>query len=297
MYSGILFGFLAAFSQSISYLCTRIFVKKHSNDILKLFALSHIIMGIISIPLAIFLMPEKMPEFSNYALSLLGSTIFYILGQLFLFFALTTSDPSRVSPLLGLKVFILAIIGFIFLHQSLSLTKWIAVILSSYSAFLLSSSGKKLNLSSIALIILACFSFCISDLSIKALVDNFKYLGVLHGAVLSSAFCYILCGFCGTMFLFFTQNTSKEAWLDSIPFAFFWFIAMIFLFSCFAVIGVVFGNIIQSTRGIISIVLGYVIANFGFELLETKITKKVFIQRILAALLMTASIALFYYSK
>ncbi|HBG78125.1 MAG TPA: hypothetical protein DDW84_04645 [Phycisphaerales bacterium] len=99
------------------------------------------------------------------------------------------------------------------------------------------------------------------------------------------------------MFLFFTQNTSKEAWLDSIPFAFFWFIAMIFLFSCFAVIGVVFGNIIQSTRGIISIVLGYVIANFGFELLETKITKKVFIQRILAALLMTASIALFYYSK
>jgi len=85
MYSGILFGFLAAFSQSISYLCTRIFVKKHSNDILKLFALSHIIMGFVSIPLALFLMPAKMPEFSNYALSLLGSTIFYILGQLFLF--------------------------------------------------------------------------------------------------------------------------------------------------------------------------------------------------------------------
>ncbi|OHB55031.1 MAG: hypothetical protein A2Y12_12025 [Planctomycetes bacterium GWF2_42_9] len=72
---------------------------------------------------------------------------------------------------------------------------------------------------------------------------------------------------------------------------------MILLFSSFALIGVIFGNIIQSTRGIMSIVLGYIISNFGHELLETKITKKVFIYRLLAAILMTGSIALFYYSE
>ena len=297
MYSGILFGFLAAFSQSLSYLCTRIFLKNHSKDILKLFAVSHIIIGIACIPLALFFLPEKMPDFSRYALSLFSCAIFYILGQTFLFYALTTSEPSRVSPLLGLKVFILAIIGFVFLHQSLSLAKWLAVILCSFSAFLLSSSGKKLTLLSITLIIMACLSYCISDLNIKALVDNFKYLGVIRGAILSSAFCYIICGLFGLLFLLFTEKTSKEVWLDSIPFAFFWFIAMILLFSSFALIGVIFGNIIQSTRGIMSIVLGYIISNFGHELLETKITKKVFIYRLLAAILMTGSIALFYYSE
>ena len=72
---------------------------------------------------------------------------------------------------------------------------------------------------------------------------------------------------------------------------------MIFLFACFALVGIVFGNILQSTRGIFSIVFGYLIAHLGFERLETKITGNIFIKRILVAFLMMVSIALFYYGK
>ena len=298
MYSGVLVGLLAAFFQSISYLCTRIFVKIHGNDIVTLFALSHIIMGIISVPLAILLLPEKMPELSSYIWVLLSSSIFYLLGQLFLFSALAKSEPSRVSMLLGLKIFMLAIIGFVFLHQGLSFYKWMAVILSSCSIMMLSGSGKKMDLFSFIFVMLACFSYCFSDLSIKALINNFIYIGVFRGAVLSSSLCYILCGFFGLFLLLLKPHRiTKETWLYSLPFAVSWFIAMIFLFSCFAMVGVVFGSILQSTRGIMSIVLGYLISNFGFEILETKITKKVFVLRILAAILMTGAIALFYYSK
>jgi uncharacterized membrane protein len=295
---GILFGFLAALFQSISYLCTRLFIERHKNDIGTLLALSHIIMGIISVPLVFFLMPPNMPPLSSYLPSLLVSTGFYLFGQIFLFLALIKSEPSRVSPLLGMKIMILALISFVFLHQHLGLAQWIAVVLCSCSVFLLSNSGKKLHRSSLILIILACFSYCISDINIKVLVDHFKFLGVFRGAVLGTALCYFLCGFVGLIFLFARpHNTSRDTWLYSLPFAFSWLIAMIFLYSCFALIGVVFGNILQSTRGVMSIALGFFIAHAGFVGLETKITRNVLVKRILAALLMTAAIALFYYSK
>jgi drug/metabolite transporter (DMT)-like permease len=295
---GILLGFLAALFQSISYLCTRLFIKRHKNDIGTLLALSHIIMGIISVILVFIMLPKNMPEFSSYMLSLLGSSGFYLLGQFFLFTALIKSEASRVSPLLGMKVIILALIGFVFLHQHLCFAQWVAVVVCSFSLFLLSNSGGKLHRSSLILIILACFAYCFSDIGIKALVDHFKYLGLFHGAIFSAALCYIVCGIVGLLFILLQpHNTSKDTWLYSLPFAFSWLIAMICLFSCFALIDIVFGNILQATRGIISIVFGYLIAHFGFERLETKITRTVFIKRILAAVLMLASIALFYYGK
>jgi drug/metabolite transporter (DMT)-like permease len=239
-----------------------------------------------------------MPALSSYLPSLLASTGFYLFGQIFLFSALIKSEPSRVSPLLGMKLIILALISFFFLHQHLSLAQWIAVLLCSISVFLLSNSGKKLQRASLILIILACLSYCISDINIKVLVGHFHYLGVFHGSVFSTALCYVLSGIGGVIFLFARpHNMSRDAWLYSLPFAFSWLLAMFFLFSCFALIGVVFGNILQSTRGVMSIGLGYFIAHISLDRLETKITRQVLVKRILAAVLMTVSIALFYYSQ
>ncbi len=295
MFAGILFGLLAAIFQSISYLCTRVFIKHHKTDIGILLVLSHIIMGIISAPLAFFLWPENMPEFSSYMLNLFGSSGFYLLGQFFLFSALIKSEPSRVSPLLGIKVIILALISFFFLHQYLSITQWAAVIICSFSVFLLSNSGKKIQRSSFIFVLLACLGYCLADINIKALLDHFKHLELFHGAVFCTSLCYILCGLAGIPFLLLHRNNaSRNTWLYSLPFALSWMLSMICLFSCFALVGIVFGNILQSTRGIISIVFGYLIAHLGFVRLETKITRTVFIKRILAALLMTASIVLFY---
>ena len=296
---GIIFGLLAAVFQSVSYVCTRLFTKRHKDDIGTLLALSHIIMGIISIILVICLMPRYMPDFARYLPSLLGSTGFYLFGQVFLFSALVTSEASRVSPLLGMKVIILALISFLLLGQRLVLTQWAAVLLCSISVFLLSNSGTKVHRNTLILVLLPMSARnCISDLSIKALVAHFEFMGTFKGAVFSTALCYLLSGFVGLTYLVLKpHNTTRDTWLYSLPFAFSWLIAMFFLFSCFALIGVVFGNILQSTRGVISIVLGFLLAHAGFERLETKVTRDVFIKRILAACLMTLSIALFYYSK
>jgi uncharacterized membrane protein len=144
------------------------------------------------------------------------------------------------------------------------------------------------------MVLLACLSYSLSDLSIASLVGKFHSIGALHGASLSAALCYILCGVFGLIILLFTpKNTSKDTWVYAIPFSVSWFLAMIFLFSCIGSIGVIFSNIIQSTRGIISILLGVWVAYAGFEALEPKVSRRVFFQRILAAILMTGSVAMF----
>ncbi|MEN8128411.1 MAG: DMT family transporter [Planctomycetota bacterium] len=291
---GIGFGLGAAFFQSLSYVCIRLFNKRHDNTIITLLALSHILMGAISIPLAAMLWPESMPGVAEYGLSLLGASGFYLLGQFFLFTAIIHSEPSRISPLLGLKVLMLSMIGVVFLGARFGPAKWLAVVLCTAAVFLLSWSGKRIERRFAVLGVLACLSYCLSDISIKALVDHFSFMGTLPGASLATALCYILCGAVGAVIVLMEPgHSTRGTWLYAMPFAVSWFIAMIFLFSCFGMIGVVFGNILQSTRGIISIVLGFIIAHIGFETLEPKPTKRVIFQRMAAALLMTAAVVLF----
>ena len=291
---GIGFGLGAALFQSLSYVCVRLFNKRHDDNIITLLALSHILMGLISIPLAALLWPEAMPAVRVYFWSLLGTSGFYLLGQFFLFAAIIHSEPSRVSPLLGLKVFILALISVVFLGQHFDLAKWAAVALTTTAVLLLAHSGKKLEGRFILLGLLACVSYCLSDLCIKVLVDHFLFLGVLRSAVMSTALSYVVCGAVGAAVVVVNpRHSTRDTWLYAVPFAVCWFIAMIFLFSCFGLVGVVFGNILQSTRGIISIVLGFVIAHIGFEALEPKPTHRMVVQRMGAALLMTAAVVLF----
>jgi drug/metabolite transporter (DMT)-like permease len=291
---GIGCGLGAALFQSLSYLCIRLFNKRHDDNIIALLGLSHILMGLVSIPLAIFLRPESMPGIRVYLWPLLGTSGFYLLGQFFLFAAIIHSEPSRVAPLLGLKVLILALISVVFLEEQFDMAKWIAVLLTTGAVLLLSSSGKRLEGRFILLGLLACVSYCLSDLCIKVLVDHFIFLGLLRGAVMATALSYIVCGICGMGVIALNmKHSTRDTWLYAVPFAASWFIAMIFLFSCFGLIGVVFGNILQSTRGIISIVLGFVIAHIGFEALEPKPTKRTVVLRMVAAVLMTAAVVLF----
>jgi hypothetical protein len=87
---------------------------------------------------------------------------------------------------------------------------------------------------------------------------------------------------------------SFSKWKASFPFAVSWFTGILFLFLCFGSIGVVFGNIVQSTRGLMSILMGSFVAYKGYEHIEEKMTPRATLWRLFAGALMIAAIALFY---
>jgi hypothetical protein len=70
-------------------------------------------------------------------------------------------------------------------------------------------------------------------------------------------------------------------------------VAICLLFACFGLIGVVYGNVVQSTRGIMAVGIGWIVAHIGHAHLESKVSRRVFRRRVAGAILMTAAVILY----
>jgi hypothetical protein len=210
--------------------------------------------------------------------------------------ALKHTEASRLSPLLGLKVCFIALISISFLDADYSTLQWVAVAATVAAGALLNWTGKAPPASSVAFILAACLCYSLSDISIKLLVNTLNLDSVYQGTMLSVCLTYCLCGLLSVpvWMATFGENDAKLA-LDAFPFAFTWYLSMIALFSCFGMISVLLGNIVQSTRGIISIAVAFAVARMGYEHLESRIPGSLFARRIFAAVLMLAAIILFSY--
>jgi drug/metabolite transporter (DMT)-like permease len=297
MILGVLLGLGAATSQSLSYIFSRTFSAKHEKSTLPLLAMSHIMMGVMAGVLVPFFWPERFPPAGVYLRPLLGASFYYLAGQAGLFLALKRTVASRIAPLLGLKILILALIAVAWYGQVFTVAQWGAVLMSVSAAFLLNRSGGSIPWQSLAWILFTCFGYVLSDLEIKNMMDAFSYMGLFNATIFCTSASYVLCGAASLGLLPFLEQKDWRTWAGAAPFSLAWFLAMFFLYGCFAVIGVVFGNIVQSTRGVISIFLGMGIARMGFLHLEDHVPRAILLRRIAAALMMTAAIALFYTSR
>ena len=84
---------------------------------------------------------------------------------------------------------------------------------------------------------------------------------------------------------------------DALPFSALWLISQMTLLTCFGVIGPVFGNVIQSSRGLFSVLFGVLACRVGLQVMENSSTLSLWIRRALAALLMSGGIACFSFGK
>lgn len=296
---GIIAGLMAACFQSISYIFSRSFVIKHKKGAFRLLLTSHVWMGIMSISVFSLLpFKNKIPSFSSFSTPLLLASFFYILGQASLFMMMRHVPASRIAPLLGLKILILAVITFFFIGEKLFFMQWMAVAMSLISAFLLNFSGVSLSFSAISWLMVACIGYSLSDINIAILVRSISTLSYFKASVVGVCLSYVFCGILALLILLLTGKIRiYSEWKDSFGFAFFWFASMIMLFTCFGTIGALYGNIVQATRGIISIIIGVILARIGYMHIETPISGRLFFQRIIAALLMIIAIGLFNLGK
>ena len=291
---GIILGLSAATCNSIAYLLSRAFLQKHDQSHFHLLAVSHLILGGVSVGLAAFLWPDNMPSLSAFGPSLLGTAMFYLIAQICFFMALKKTEASRLSPMLGSKIIILAIISVLFLDASFTGLQWTAILFSFIAAVLLTGAGSRVPLTAIALITATCLGYCLSDINIKILIPHFESeMGTISASMFSTSLYFIVCGIVSLIMLFFLKKTPKKMWKDAIPFSILWYAAMLCLFGCFGTVGIIYGNILQSTRGIISVVLAAFVSMMGLYGLEQKVSRWVLVKRIFAAALMTTAVAIF----
>ena len=126
-FQGIGFGLGTALSQSAFYLVARRFVGHTGKTPLLLLIVAHVIMGAMSVVLLAALHPRNLPPLDTYLAPLAGAGLCYLAGQFGLFAVLRHVESSRVAPMLGGKIVVLAVFAVTLTHQVLRPLQWLAV--------------------------------------------------------------------------------------------------------------------------------------------------------------------------
>lgn len=290
--AGTALGFGAAFCQALSYLFSRHFTNRTGNPPLLLLVVAHLIMGVASVVTLIILVPRHLPPLSEYILPLAGASLFCLAAQFGLFRVLSMVESSRVAPMLGTKVLALAVLSVFLTHLSLHPLQWVAVIACSFATWLLNEAGGRIPLRAVLTLALTVVGYCLSDLCIGVLMRRMADVRP-YPAIAATALTYVLSGLAVLPLARTTAVWRVRTWALAFPFAAAWFVAMCFLYACFALIGVVYGNVVQATRGIIAVVLGWFVAHVGHAHLEARVSRRVFRRRLAGAVLMTVAIVLY----
>jgi drug/metabolite transporter (DMT)-like permease len=320
---GIILGLLSALGASLAYLCSRRYAVRAAEQEpdatpwrppLRLLVTAHAWLAgvcLAALPLLVTTMDAR-PERPGYAaMTSAGVAFFYLLGNVFLFLTLRLTDASRVSPLLGLKVVMLALTVELFTAEDFTTLQWLAVVMATGAAVMLGTSGGRLPVKTLAMILATCAGFVLSDLCIKQMIPAWLPEGValdaadkqqrITAAMAGMALAYVWCGGVAVAMLPVVLRGRAEGFTRALvrtlpgglPYAGAWFMSMVCLFSCFSLVGIVFGGILQSTRGLMSVLLGAGIAYLGHHHLERHAPWPVVVRRFIAAGVMTAAIALY----
>jgi drug/metabolite transporter (DMT)-like permease len=303
---GVVSGLAAAGFSAVSYLVSRHYglgqrALGRKGAALRLLAVSHLLMAAICIPLTWAAWPATSPPVQLFAGPLAASVGFYLLGQTSLFAALKRVEASRMAPLLGLKIVMLAVIVSFVLGHVLDTRQWLAVALSVAAAVMLQVGRGAVPIGAFGFVLSCCLSFAISDIFIIRLIDGLQAgamtssvaISRLHAGGLAMALTYGLCGLLFVPLVVGLRPYTRTDWVAAAQYASAWLLSMVGLYCCFGLVGVVFGNILQSTRGVMSVALGAALAHFGWHELEQRVDRVTLLRRLAAALLMTAAIALY----
>lgn len=290
---GVTCGLLSALCLSVSYL----FMRRHSTA--SGWQLSFVVRGqILQGLLCLVLLPIVWPATgiqANVLIPAAAAAAFFLGGQVGLLTAISLTEASRVSPLLGIKIALVAAITVTLLGNHLNALQWTAVALAVIAAVGLNQAGGRPPTVALVAAGLASLCYASSDVCLRQTLIAIKPLGLapLHVGLLLVVLVYVIAGIITLPAVAWFGSTRPADWFDATPFALSWLLGALCLLTAFALVGVVLGDILQSTRGIISIVLGALLATRGMEHLEQRIGRGVFWRRLAAGCLMSIAIALF----
>ena len=310
MFIGVCCGFGAAILQSLSYIASRNYTHSRSGDpSIPLLVLMHLWLGILAAVVLPFVWIRGI-HWEIIAVPIGVAAVVNVVGQAGLTAAIRLSEPSRVSPLLTMKVFFPALLTMLVgppvgrsVDRYLTSWQWAAVLLCIVAGVSISRSGGAMRRAALVFVVLTALVFAASDWCVGLTVGGILRtpMSSIRASLLAASILYLLTGIFGVVALFtrWGGSTSDRItypwrdWRDSFFYAATWFLAMIALFVAFAEVGVVLGTILQCTRSIITILMGVGLMYLGQAHIEPKQPPHVVASRIAAGVLMFLAISLY----
>jgi len=301
---GVMAGLVAALASAVSYLISRHHGNRAGGGSLRLLVAGHAAMGLVCLPLVWLLAPATWPpQPAAWLRPLAGSVVCYLAAQGAVFAALKRVTASRLAPLLGLKLVMLAGIVSLAPGPGLDLRQWTAVGVTVLAVLMLQRGGA-MRPAALGIVLAACLGFAIADLLIVRLIDALgqsvdasgRPLSRLHAGGLAMAVTYVACGGAALAATVVGPGLRPRDGRDRIAagqYAAAWLVGMVALYACFGLVGAVLGNVLQATRGVMAVVIGAGLSRAGWHDLEERVDRPTFVRRIVAAALMVAAIGLY----
>ncbi len=282
---GILCGFLGAFCQGLNYVFSKDCQSKYNLHGLKQLTAIHLVMLVISLPPFILcgFWQFASPEVFLYMFYMVAP---YLAAQYVMIRAFDLSDASIVSPLLTLKIPILALMALLFLGKAFALPQYLAILAIMGLGFYFSSLAGRASLKLILHIIAACTLYAIQDIAMTELTHLLpcpRFEAVFACAVWE----YVTAGLLMLCAVPLRHVKPLDVWHAKWV-GITWFCATITFLVTFNVNGVVEGNIIQTLRSVVGVIIAYL---FYRKYIKDRATfrKKLFITAG-----MFAAVALYY---
>ncbi|WP_375749256.1 hypothetical protein [Vibrio sp. HN007] len=287
MLFGVVASFLGATFQALNYTLTQSCQQKYNIDGVKLLVAVHICMGILALFPAIIFGYWRLLEFS-LAWDFFKINAPYLIAQYMLIAAIRKSDASIASPLLALKIPVLALISVLFFDAEFNLIQGVSISLILALGWYFSSMSGKIDITPLILVLSASFFYSLSDLAIAELSHNLIDASPIAQSFATISVNYLVVGALSLPLMKPMKVSFKMAYQAKWV-ALAWFVAVIFLIIGFNVSGVVSGNVVQSLRGVIGVILAYLF--FRHQINQPA---SIWRKKLIAAAGMFAAVGLFY---
>ncbi|MDG3086553.1 EamA family transporter [Vibrio hannami] len=287
MLLGVIASFLGATFQALNYTLTQSCQQKYNIDGVKLLVAVHVCIGLFALIPTLVFGYWRLIEL-DLAWDFFKINAPYLIAQYLLINAIRRSDASIASPLLALKIPVLAVISIVFFGAEFNLMQGISIGLILSLGWYFSSMSGKIDIAPLMLVLGASVFYSLSDMSITQLSHNLIDASPVEQSFATICINYLVCGVFAIPLMKPMKVSFKMAYQAKWV-ALAWFVAVIFLIIGFNISGVVSGNVVQSLRGVIGVILAYL-----FFRHQVKQPASVWRKKLIAAAGMFGAVALFY---
>ena len=299
MFFGVAIGLVSAVMQSSAYIFSRRFGNEFHSSV-KLVIYSQLLMGIMGAAVFAATFPftafPRGAELWKFSVATAVFVAAYHVAFYCFFKALNEIEASRLSSLLGLKVVSIALITYPFLRAELNLWHLLAVVLTAVSAVGMNFSGIRIGRKGAIYLALALLGFSTTDITGAIFVRSMPGDAMTLKAICATSLSYLFLGIIAAA-AFLKLKFEPRACRGALPYSVLWFTAMLLLFASFGIVGVVFGSIIQASRGVVSVLLGVLLARLGYSDVEPDVPLRIWVRRAVMAAIMVAAIGLYTWAS
>ena len=283
---GIIASIFAAIGQALNYALTKDCQEKHRIYGFRMLIGAHIGMGFIMLWPFLFCSYYTYFEW-EHLIDLFKINLPFLFAQYCMMQSIRVSDASIVSPLLVLKIPVLAAISIVLFKDSYAVHQYLAIAAILLLSWYFSSLSGQIKLKALMFVFLASFCYVLSDIAITDYAKKFA-AHPIEQVMIANSFNYIA----GAIFFlpcaFMKKVTAKDIYNCKYV-ALSWIIAVTLIVIGFNLSGLVSGTIIQSLRGAFGIIIALIF--FRNEIMDHGARWQL---KVAISILMTLSVASFY---